>query len=499
MIKRFAAIEVGSFELEMGIYEISQKQGIKRIDHIRHTLALGRDTYATGRISYASVEEMCRVLKDFKRIMEEYQTESFRAYGSTALREAKNNLQVLDQIKVKTGLDVHIISNSEQRFIGYMAIGSKGERFENYIKKSTAIADIGYGSMQLTLYDDGAIVNTQNLPLGVLRLREMVAGIENIARKRYQALEDLIDNDLNIFKKIYLKDRKIKTLIGIGEPILYLLGHLGRESQYSVIGCETFSQLFHRVKDKNPEEIENLLGISHSYAQIILPTLMIYQRVLEIFGAREIWLPGTLSIDGIAAEYALAKKLVKSGHDFHNDIVAASRNIAKKYRGITPHIKFVEETAMSLFDALGKAAGLNTRDRLLTQISAILYNCGSYISMRNCAQATYHIVSTAEIMGISHDERMLVAQIAGGGIEEDVYGDIKRAKLSAIIQLADALDRSGKQKIQGFSFKPGHHALTITACCSEDIPLELMAFEKHREYFREIFGLELCFKQRKIV
>ena len=216
MIKRFAAIEVGSFELEMGIYEISQKQGIKRIDHIRHTLALGRDTYATGRISYASVEEMCRVLKDFKRIMEEYQTESFRAYGSTALREAKNNLQVLDQIKVKTGLDVHIISNSEQRFIGYMAIGSKGERFENYIKKGTAIADIGYGSMQLTLYDDGAIVNTQNLPLGVLRLQEMVAGIENIARKRYQALEDLIDNDLNIFKKIYLKDRKIKTLIGIG-------------------------------------------------------------------------------------------------------------------------------------------------------------------------------------------------------------------------------------------------------------------------------------------
>lgn len=51
-IKIFAAIDVGSFELELGIYEISVKNGINKIDHVRHVIALGRDTYNNGKISY---------------------------------------------------------------------------------------------------------------------------------------------------------------------------------------------------------------------------------------------------------------------------------------------------------------------------------------------------------------------------------------------------------------------------------------------------------------
>ena len=61
-IRTFAAIDVGSFELEMGIYEMSYKTGIRRVDHVRHVIALGKDTYSQGKISYGLVEEMCQVL-----------------------------------------------------------------------------------------------------------------------------------------------------------------------------------------------------------------------------------------------------------------------------------------------------------------------------------------------------------------------------------------------------------------------------------------------------
>ena len=56
-VRTFAAIDVGSFELELGIYEMTYKTGIRRIDHIRHVIALGKDTYSTGKISYELVEE----------------------------------------------------------------------------------------------------------------------------------------------------------------------------------------------------------------------------------------------------------------------------------------------------------------------------------------------------------------------------------------------------------------------------------------------------------
>lgn len=78
-IKLFAAIDVGSFELELGIYEISVKNGINKIDHVRHVIALGRDTYNNGKISYELVEEMCDVIKDFADIMQSYKVIGYRA------------------------------------------------------------------------------------------------------------------------------------------------------------------------------------------------------------------------------------------------------------------------------------------------------------------------------------------------------------------------------------------------------------------------------------
>ena len=230
-IKYFAAIDVGSFELELGIYEIASKSGIKRVDYVKHTIALGSDTYKYGKISYEMIDELCNILSDFRKIMDSYKVEDYRAYATSAMREASNNMQVLDQIKVKSGIDINIISNSEQRFISYMSIDSKGERFEKYIKSGTAIADVGFGSMQLTLYDNGAIQSTQNLSLGVLRLREMVDEIDNITEKKHNVLTELIDNDLNTFKKIYLKNKKVKTIIGIGEPLMYVFKYMDHDSR----------------------------------------------------------------------------------------------------------------------------------------------------------------------------------------------------------------------------------------------------------------------------
>ena len=116
-VRMFAAIEVGSFELEMGIYEISGKNRIRQVDHVRHVISLGSDTYNDRKISYEMVEELCRVLEDFSRIMKGYRITEYRAYATSAMREAKNSRIVLEQIRVRTGLTVQIISNSEQRLL----------------------------------------------------------------------------------------------------------------------------------------------------------------------------------------------------------------------------------------------------------------------------------------------------------------------------------------------------------------------------------------------
>ena len=75
-MKVFAAIEVGSYELSMIIFEISVKNKMRKIDHIRHKINLGSETYATGKLSYEKVDELCKVLKEFKGIMAGYKVDA---------------------------------------------------------------------------------------------------------------------------------------------------------------------------------------------------------------------------------------------------------------------------------------------------------------------------------------------------------------------------------------------------------------------------------------
>ena len=132
-VKTFAAIDVGSFEMAMKIYELSEKNGLKEIDYVRHRLSLGTDSYNTGKISFSKIDELCNVLVGFKNIMKSYKVNDYKAYGTSALRETANAMIIQDQIKNRTGIKVEILSNSELRFLDYKSVASKGKEFNDII------------------------------------------------------------------------------------------------------------------------------------------------------------------------------------------------------------------------------------------------------------------------------------------------------------------------------------------------------------------------------
>ena len=135
----FAAIDIGSYDVILEIFEISKKQGIRSVDKICHRMELGKDTYTLGKIRPEMEEELCRVLADFVRIMEGYRVDAYRAMASSAISEAANSLYVLGKIRQLTGLSVTVLSNSEQRFLGYKALAAMEDNFNKVIEKGTAI------------------------------------------------------------------------------------------------------------------------------------------------------------------------------------------------------------------------------------------------------------------------------------------------------------------------------------------------------------------------
>ncbi|PJJ29819.1 Ppx/GppA phosphatase family protein [Lacrimispora celerecrescens] len=517
-IRLFAAIDVGSFELELGIYEISAKTGIRKVDHVRHVIALGRDTYNDGKISYELVEEMCQVIKDFADIMQSYKVIGYRAYATSALREAKNSRIVLDQIRVRTGIEVRVISNSEQRFISYKAIASKDAEFHKIIQKGTAIVDVGFGSMQVSLFDRDALVSTHNLMLGVLRIREMMGTVQVDNQMQNTLIEEMVDNELYTFRKVYLKDREIKNLIGIGESILYLSRGSRGGKPVERVTAEEFAFFYEKIVEMSLDQIQERFGVNSEYATLLVPAAIIFKRVLELTKAELFWIPGIRLCDSIAAEFAEETKAVKFNHDFSEDILAASRNMAKRYKCHGPHTVNMEKYVVDIFDSMKKYHGMGKRERLLLQIAAILHACGKFISMRNPSESAYHIIMSTEIIGLSHMEREIVANaVRYNGVEfdynrihlsEEVFRNTKGefphkdsiilvGKLTAILRLANSLDRSHKQKLSDIHMSVKNGQLVVTASYEGDITLESMAFRQKADFFEEIFGIRPILKQKR--
>ena len=91
-VKTFAAIDVGSFELTMKIFDFSGKNTMREIDCIHQRIDLGSDTYANGKISNEKMDDLCHTLKEFSQIMESYKVIAYKAYGTSAIRETENTL-----------------------------------------------------------------------------------------------------------------------------------------------------------------------------------------------------------------------------------------------------------------------------------------------------------------------------------------------------------------------------------------------------------------------
>lgn len=509
-IRTFAAIDVGSFELTMKIYQFSGKSNMREIDCIRQRVDLGSDTYADGKIGNEKTDELCRTLKEFAGIMNAYKVEAYRAYGTSAIRETENSTILLDQIAQRTGIRVEVLSNSEQRFLDYKSIASRGESFRQIIEEKTAIVDIGGGSIQLSLFENDTLVSTQNLRLGVLRIQELLHHANTGSTKMEELIDEIASAQLNTYKKLHLKDHKIQNIIVVDDYISpWAVKKAGKDGARFITGVGEFERLLSMLHNKSTMEISGITGIMEEKVPLMLISAVLIRRIALLMGADGIWVPGVTLCDGIAYEYAEKIKMFQGEHDFEEDIIACAMNISQRYMGSRKRAENMENITTAIFDSMKKIHGLGKRERLYLRIATILHDCGKYVSMENIGENSYNIIMFTEIIGLSHLEREIVANVVRFnhgrfryyGVTSDTALDRESylvvAKLTAILRLANSLDRSHKQKLKGLKAVLQDNQLVLHVETQEDITLEACFFEKRAEFFKEVFSITPVLKQKK--
>ncbi len=508
--KMFAAIHVGSSEISMKIYEINGRKSFKQIDSVSRIIELGKDTYRNGALGADSIKQVCLILNDFKKKMKEYQITEYRAYATSAVRESENAEIVLDAIKHNSNIEVQVLSNSEQRYMSFKGLVAKYDDFHQVVSKNSAFVDIGAGSVQVSLFDKNNLIVTENIPIGAIRVRDYLSIMGNKSGRLDKIISEYVENDIVTFRNIYLNDKEIKNIIAVGEVVRAVKRIVLELGIHEKITREQFDFVYNRILSMSTQELAEQYGIPYERATLLLPSIIIYQSFLNNCKAEEIYAPNVDFCDGIAASYMDEGSRVVFDHDFGEDILASAYNISKRYKCNKKHIERTSYFALKIFDSIRKIQGLGKMERLQLQIAAILHECGNFINMHDGARNSYHIVANTEILGLSHKERMEVANIIKYNIlylpsreaissELDGSNYITIAKLAAILRIANVLDKSHTQKIEDIDVTIKEDKMIISATSYEDISLEAGLFGPRADFFEKVYGIRPVLRQKRSV
>ena len=173
----------------------------------------------------------------------------------------------------------------------------------------------------------------------------------------------------------------------------------------------------------------------------------------------------------------------------------------------------LQKLALTIFDSTKNLHGLGERERLLLQIATILHDCGKYISLVYLGDCSYNIIMSTEIIGLSHVEGAIVANVVRfnhesfeyyssgsrffDGLSREDY--LRIANLTAIIRVANGLDRTHKQKFKDVTVELKERELVINVDTAADITLEKGLFTNRANFFEEVFGVKPVIRQKKLL
>ena len=141
---KLAAIDIGSNAVRLLIEEAfvtpENETYFKKISLTRVPLRLGEDVFTNGEISEDKAKKLVKVMKAFRFLMEVNDVENFRGCATSAMREAKNGIQVRSLISKNAKVNLDIITGEEEADLLFGNFSSSDFDFEKdktYLYMST--------------------------------------------------------------------------------------------------------------------------------------------------------------------------------------------------------------------------------------------------------------------------------------------------------------------------------------------------------------------------
>jgi exopolyphosphatase/guanosine-5'-triphosphate,3'-diphosphate pyrophosphatase len=280
-----AAIDIGSNAARLLINEVTdQKEGkpqFTKLNLLRIPLRLGMDVFTKGEIGAEREKMILEAMEVFSKLMKIYKVEHYRACATSAMRDAKNGQEIIEQVAQNTGITIEIITGDQEAslvFENHIAEGLEKDHDYLYI-------DVGGGSTELTFYEDTKMKYRKSINIGTIRL---LNGLVNDAV--WQDMKEEIQKNINSKKPI--------MAIGSGGNINKIFP-MSKTKDGKPMSSAFFKKYYREMSGLSVAERMTQFGLREDRADVLVPALQIFNNIMSWSDIDEILVPKISVADGL--------------------------------------------------------------------------------------------------------------------------------------------------------------------------------------------------------
>ncbi len=500
-----AAIDVGSSAVRM-ITAQSSEGSYEVLDNYEYPLSLGKESFNQNKIQFSTMQVCCDIINKYYSQAHQLNISDndITLTGTTALREAVNSDYICDQIMVKTGHKINVLEDGEEKTYIFRHMMQQIEN-ENSSPRCYMMAYIGTGSLGIAICQNSRVFYSQNIRIGSLKLNETIGDMAQYGDTNVlSAIREYIDAT---FDQIHAQVDKhpIDQLYITGKNVS-LLNSIFPENSFTKEQIET---LYENICTLLPKQIASKYSLTQEHAEVFTSTLALYDKLLNISKTSCAELMDVSLCDAMLYKSLFPVKYKAMKVDFERSSVRNAEAVAKQYGYDQAHAEAVEKYALTIFDNLKKLHGFSRKERLYLEVASILHDIGKFVNLKSHNRISADIILDSAIIGFKNEEMAVIANIAryhSIDIPSNLHNKYNSlsdpsktivSKLSAILRLADALDRSHLQKIKSLKLELEGNKLNVIVSSKQDILLEQWTFRTKSMFFEEVFGIKCSLINRQ--
>jgi exopolyphosphatase / guanosine-5'-triphosphate,3'-diphosphate pyrophosphatase len=503
---RLAAIDVGTNTIRLTVAEVQDDDTYRILDEEREMVRLGEKLDRTGRLSDAAIERALAAIGKMKAIADGFKIRQIRAIATSAVREAANGRQFIREVSRQHKVRIDVISGEEE---AQLAFGTAARHFD-FQGRSTAVVDIGGGSVEVILSAGTAIDHVYSLPLGAVRVTERLVRSDPLKPKHWKEMKQEIDRALREITR--QPHHRAEVMIGSGGTFTSLahMSKFQREGRHGAVQgyVLTPSELIHllrRLRETPLEARRQIPGLSPDRADIIVAGAAVISRLVRGLGTQQILVNERGIRDGLLLRMIAelpGRKPVPQTPQSGNRIEWA-RSFARKAHSNERHCEKVAELALQIFDGIRTRFDLPASGRDILQAAAILHDIGYLISHAKHHKHAYHLIMHGELPGFSPHEVELIANVVRyhrkafprKRHENLAYLDASDrrliAQLSGILRIAEGLDRTHSQSVTAVKVRALRGRLRMSVEAKSFPEIEVADAARKADLFRQAFDTDV--------